>query len=120
MKGPNPTYGYGQDKYTNITLKEGDRIIVMELLATGDRSFIQSHIEKTPEYMTLLSVDEAWVIHFTCEQDYNPVWQSDAQLDKGLNMVHFSHDSSFSNIRIWARWRDDKGVRQDYQGSLTI
>jgi hypothetical protein len=109
-----------RDQYTDITLKNGDETIIMELLATEDPSVIQSHFEKTPEYMALHSADQVWVIHFTCEKDYEPVWQSDAQLAKGLNMVHFSHGREFSEIQIWARWRDDEGVQCDYQGSLTI
>jgi hypothetical protein len=56
-------------KFSAIILKQDDSTIVLELVATGNRAFIQSHIEKTSEYMSLLSADEAWVVHFTCEDD---------------------------------------------------
>jgi hypothetical protein len=63
-------------KFFDIVLKK-NQTIVLELLATGSRSFIHSHIEKTPEYMSLLSADEAWVVHFTCEDNFYPFWQSE-------------------------------------------
>jgi len=28
-------------------------------------------------------VGEGWVIHFTCQTNYEPIWQSDADLDNG-------------------------------------
>jgi hypothetical protein len=95
-------------KHTDIILQKDDRPpIVLKLLATGDPDFVKSHIEKTPEYMALLSADEGWVVHFTCEDDYDPIWQSDVELDKGVNVVHFSHGLDFTRLQMWACWKKD-------------
>ena len=68
-------------KYTDITLEQrGNPPIVLELLATGDPVSVRSHIEKTPEHLNFLSSNEGWIVHFTCEDNYNPVWQSDVEL----------------------------------------
>jgi hypothetical protein len=97
-------------KYTDIVIKKGDNpAIILELLATGNRTFIRSHIEKTPEYMDLLSANEAWVVHFTCEDDFLPIWQSDTELAKGVNIVHFWHDLDFKVVRMSARFKDTTG-----------
>jgi hypothetical protein len=77
-----------EHEYSDIVIKKPKyRTVVLELLATGDRHSVQSHIEKTPEYMALLSADEAWVVHFTCQDPYPPVWESPA----GLGMWFISH-----------------------------
>ena len=61
-------------KYSDIVIKKKDNpTIVLELLATGDPSFVREHIQKTPESMALLSANEVWVAHFTCERDYHPI-----------------------------------------------
>jgi hypothetical protein len=85
-------------------LKNNDLVIVLELLATGDPGFVSSHIEKTLEYMSLLSAKEGWVVHFTCDEHvgYSPIWQSDVELENGVNVVHFSHDG----------WKDHMGEVQ--------
>jgi hypothetical protein len=109
----------GRNKYIDIVLKKNESI-VLELLATGDRSFVLSHIEKAPEYMALHSADQAWVVHFTCEQNYDPIWQSEAQLQSGLNVVHFSHDNTFTNVEVFARWKDETGMQRHYDARLKL
>jgi hypothetical protein len=109
-----------RNKYSDITLKKEDESVALELLATGDRSFLQSHIEKTPEYKALHSTDQTWVVHFTCEQDYNPIWQSEEQLRNGLNVAHFSHNNAFDNVKVRARWRDDTGIQRDCEMQLDL
>jgi len=107
-------------KFSDIVLKKDDSTIVLELLATGNRAFIQSHIEKTPEYMSLLSADEAWVVHFTCEDDFYPIWQSDTDLDGGVNVVHFSHDLNFTRALMNARFRDTAGNVREIKDEVVI
>jgi hypothetical protein len=112
---------HGKHKYTDIVLqKDQHPPIVLELLATGDQSFVRSHIEKTPGYKALLSADEAWIVHFTCEDDYHPVWQSDAELDEGVNVVHFSHDLEFTRVWMNARWKNEAGILQEDSRKLDI
>ncbi|KAF9433089.1 hypothetical protein BGZ76_009907 [Entomortierella beljakovae] len=99
-------------RYSDIVIKRHGCIpIVLELLATGSRSFIRSHIEKTPFYKEQLNAQEAWVVHFTREDNYldDPYWQSDKELNGGVNFVHSWHDKSFETLRMSARWKDQGG-----------
>jgi hypothetical protein len=72
-------------------------------LATGDPNFGMSHTQKTTDYMTLLSANEACVIHVTGEADYLPIWQSEVELGK------FAPDLDFTNVLMSARWKDCAG-----------
>ena len=47
---------------------------MLELLATRDERFLKEHIEGTSIYQRILAADEARVAHFTCEENYSPVW----------------------------------------------
>ncbi len=107
-------------KYTDIVLNKDKHTIVLELLATGNETFIRSHIEKTPENKSLLDAEEAWVVHFTCQDDFRPIWQSDTQLDDGVNMVHFSHDIDFTGVRMHARFKDTAGKVKEINELLAI
>jgi len=49
---------FGKHKYTDIVLQKTETIL-LELLATGDDAFLNSHIDKTPEYMRLLKAQKA-------------------------------------------------------------
>lgn len=89
----------GRHKYSDIVLRKRDNEpIVLELLATGEESFIKDHIDKTPTYMNTLSAVEGWVIHFTCEDNFIPVWQTSAQRQRGVNVVHVIHGKDFKNV----------------------
>jgi hypothetical protein len=59
--------------------------------------------------MSLLSATEAWIVHFTCEDNFHPIWQSGANLDNGINMVHFSHNPDFTRVWMSARFKDAMG-----------
>jgi hypothetical protein len=111
-------------KYSDIVIKkQGMPTIVLELLATGEPEDVEVHIERTPSYKDLLHADEAWVIHFTCEDDYlnHPIWQSDEQLRMGVNVVHCWHDVDFSTVMMSARWKDvDGNVQQVDKQALIL
>lgn len=98
-----------RNKYSDIVIVAGGYTIVLELLATGDKNFVKKHIQKTPEYTELLSADEAWVVHFTCEDNYHPIWPTDVQIETGLNIVHVCHDVGFETVSYSARWVDANG-----------
>jgi hypothetical protein len=104
-----------EDRWNSIILKHGDEPIVLELLATGDRHLVESHIQKTSEYKAVLFAVEAWVIHFTCETDYQLIWQSGEQLHSGLNVAHFMHNQDFTEVQAWVRWRDETGAPQNFE-----
>ncbi|KAM6499476.1 hypothetical protein JOM56_004984 [Amanita muscaria] len=105
-------------KYSDIVLKKDSRTIVLELLATGEPSSVRSHIQKTPVHAALLSANEAWVVHFTRQVDYQPIWQSDTDLSKNINVVHFAHDLEFTNVVMSARWKNCAGEIQRVEGML--
>ncbi len=69
------------------------------------QNFVNSHIEKIVECKTLLNADEAWVVHFTREDDYFPVWQYEY-----IRVVHFEHDLEFTEVLMIARWKDGDRV----------
>ena len=102
----------GRHKYSDIVLKKNSHTIVLKLLATGEPSSVESHIQKTPEYAALLSANEAWVVHFTRQEDYLPIWPS----DMSVNVVHFAHDPGFTNVVMSARWKDCAGEIQEEVG----
>ena len=116
------THMKNKHKYSDIVIKDSDNpTIVLELVATGDTSLVRSHIQKAPECMALLSADEAWVVHFTCEPDYHPIWQSDVELSGGVNVVHFAHDLDFTNVVMSARWKDRAGnIQHEDRRLLTV
>jgi hypothetical protein len=107
-------------KNSSIVIKKDNPTIVLELLATEDPSFVRLHLQKTPEYMALLSANEAWVVHFTCERDYHPIWQSDEELSGGLNVVHFAHDPDFTNMVMSTRWKDRAGNTHENRRLLRV
>jgi hypothetical protein len=86
-----------------------DKPIVFELVATREPSFLEAHIKKTPEYMTLSSAVEGWVVHFTCEDSFTPTWQTDAELSGGVNVIHISHTEDFRNLKLYVRSKNRKG-----------
>ena len=103
---------FGKHKYTDIVLdKPGNPTVVLDLVATGDEQSVNSHINKTPEYMQLLKAQMAWIIHFTREDQYVPVWQSDDILNKGVNLVHIWHNPEFTTVRMIANWKDYTGIK---------
>ncbi|KAF9895533.1 hypothetical protein BX616_009472, partial [Lobosporangium transversale] len=110
-------------KYSDIVIKKaGKPTVVIELLATGNQTSIKDHISKTLTYKRLLPAEEAWVVHFTCEDDYfkHPYWQTDAELDQGVNLVHFWHDRSFDTVRMNARWKDSGNTQRIDDELLTV
>lgn len=121
---PNET-GQAAHKYSDVVIKKpGMPTVVLELLATGDKKFIQTHIDKTPLYKELLSADEAWIIHFTREDGYlnHPLWQSSTQLNEGIiNMIHIWHNEDFTTAQMSARWKDvDDNIHQIDDQPLAI
>jgi hypothetical protein len=93
------------NKYSDIVVQDKGTKIVFELLATGEPSFVREHISRTARYQALHSADEAWVVHFTREDNHSPIWQSGAHLSTCLNVVHFIHNPQFTELRMSARWK---------------
>ena len=97
--------------------------LLFELVASGNKGFVQDHIDRMPIYKDLLQADEAWILHFTREDEYltHPHWQSDTELKKGVNMVYFWHDGGFTTVRMSARWKDVNGnIQQIDDQPLTV
>ncbi|CAG8640408.1 10353_t:CDS:2, partial [Paraglomus brasilianum] len=112
--------GNEKHKYCDVVIKKKDKpTILLELLASGNEDTIQAHIDKTPRYKSLASADEAWIVHYTCEDGYldgvKPYWDEKAIM-QGINMVHFWHDLEFTTARMSAFWKDENGMLQkDFQ-----
>lgn len=102
----------GNHKYSDIIINDGESKIVLELLATGGPAFIQEHINRTKEYKINSGAGEAWIVHFTREDNYleHPLWQSNELLTEGVYVVHVSHDHAFQSVRIGARYRGSSGA----------
>ena len=52
--------------------------------------------------------------------NYQPIRQSDAELEKGVNVVQFAHDVGFTQVLVWARWRDHTGSTVSSNYTLDI
>ncbi|KAF9349356.1 hypothetical protein BGX34_001840, partial [Mortierella sp. NVP85] len=93
-------------KYSDIVISKDDKpTVVLEILATACRPSILDHFQRTIDYKDLLEANIGWVIHFTRQDDYldEPDWPSDAQLEKGVGLVHFWHDQNYTTLRMIAR-----------------
>ena len=103
-------------KYSDIVISKDDKpTVVLEILATASRPSILEHFQRTIDYKDLLEADMAWVIHFTRQDDYldEPYWPSDAQLEKGVGLVHFWHDQKYTALRMIARSKvKDEAVKE--------
>ncbi|KAK0239656.1 hypothetical protein EDD85DRAFT_935094 [Armillaria nabsnona] len=75
--------------HSYITIKKGRPAVVIAVLATEDADSVHLRVLGLTEYKELLGADEAWLVHLTREDDYEPVWQSSDSLEKGVNVVHF-------------------------------
>ena len=104
----------GKHKYSDAVLQKGEHSpIVLEFVATADAKTIRAHIEKTPGYMGLLSADEGWVIHFTCEDGFTPTWQTPDELSRGVNVIHVSHREAFKKITLHIYSKDAEKQTRD-------
>jgi hypothetical protein len=103
--------GNKKHSYSDIVIDTpfGERI-VLELLATADTNDLDEHFQRAPNYARLLSADETWIVHITCEDRYveRPHWPSNSQLKMNLNVAHFYHDHLFTRINLIAGWWSDR------------
>jgi hypothetical protein len=95
---------------------------VLELVATETSSVVRNHFSKTVSYRKTFAATDAWVIHFTCQDHYldHPVWQTEEQLEEGVNVIHLWHDRRFSTVLMSARWKDDEGKTHQADGHPII
>jgi len=93
--------------YSDIVITTDRQKIVLELLATATKKELDEHFERVLKYADLLSANEIWIVHFTCEDGYSKKlqWPSDDR----INVVHFFHDRMF-NVLINARYADSTGT----------
>ena len=94
--------------YSDIVITTDRQKIVLELLATATKKDLDEHFERVLKYAELLSADDIWIVHFTCEDGYATQklqWPPD---DK-INVVHFFHDRML-NVIINARYIGSAGT----------
>jgi hypothetical protein len=53
--------------YSDIVITADHQRIVLELLATATKNDLDEHFERVLKYAELLSADNIWIVHFTCE-----------------------------------------------------
>ena len=72
-----------------VIIKPGESTVPLKLLATVDTGSIKQHINKTPEYKykRLASAQEAWVVHFTCEDGYLLKSEQSKKTSKNYNGI---------------------------------
>jgi len=92
-------------RYSDILVDDGGTRFVLELLATGAPGTVNEHITRAKDYKNNLNATEAWVIHFTCEDDYfqHPQWQSNKVLRENINVVHIWHNPDFTEVKMMSR-----------------
>ena len=93
--------------YSDIVITTDRQKIVLELLATATKKELDEHFERVLKYAELLSADEIWIVHFTCEDNYAQKlqWPSSDR----INVVHFLHDRML-NVKMNARYTADNGT----------
>ena len=64
------------------------------------------HITRAKDSKNNLGATEAWVIHFTREDNYldHPRWQSDQLLWENINVVHIWHNLDFTEVKVMTKW----------------
>ena len=101
--------GHINHKYVDIVIsRPGHPTIAFELLATATNKELNEHYGRALTYTAKLSADETWVVHFTCCEAsiMSPCWPAAESLIKGLCVVIFWHDLSFTKICMRACWWD--------------
>ncbi|RGB29297.1 hypothetical protein C1646_672570 [Rhizophagus diaphanus] len=116
--------GNKKHRYSDIVIDTpfGEKI-VLELLATADTNDLDEHFQRALDYARLLSADETWIVHITCEDNYveRPHWPSNSQLKMNLNVVHFYHNHLFTRINLIAGWWSNRNNKMStYKYSTEI
>ncbi|PKY52660.1 hypothetical protein RhiirA4_425443 [Rhizophagus irregularis] len=101
--------GRNKHLYSNIVITADRQRIVLELLATATKNDLDEHFESVLKYAELLSADEIWIVHFTCEDGY-AARKLHWLLDDKINVVHFFHDRRMLNVLMNARYADSDGT----------
>ncbi|CAG8585344.1 8147_t:CDS:2 [Diversispora eburnea] len=88
---------------------------ILELLATASPVKLDIHFEQVFKYTERLNPLEAWVIHFSCEDDIikDSYWPSNELRKKELNVAHFWHNKNFKNVKVSSRSLDVSGNFQE-------
>jgi hypothetical protein len=94
--------------YSDIVIVTPLQTVVLELLATPTKNELEEHSERVLNYAEKLFANEIWIVNFTCEDGATkkPYWPSNSN----INIVHFSHDKTFNNIRMSARSLSTSGT----------
>lgn len=109
-------------KYLDIVIEKNKRKILLKVIAIETRRCIIKHLEKTSDYKNRISAEEAWVIHFTCQDEYlvnNTYWLSDnILLYENIYIIYIWHNKSFKKVQMSARWKDIDGKIQQINNQL--
>ncbi|RIA91896.1 hypothetical protein C1645_875149 [Glomus cerebriforme] len=95
--------------HSDIVITTDRQKIVLELLATATKKDLDEHFERVLKYAELLSADDIWIVHFTCEDGYATQklqWPSNDR----INVIHFFHDQMLVNVLMNVRYLDSSGT----------
>ncbi|PBK78642.1 hypothetical protein ARMSODRAFT_947604 [Armillaria solidipes] len=99
--------------HSYITIKKGttaaEHTIVIAVLGTEDVASARLRVLGLAEYKELMGADEAWLVQYTRKDLYEQIWQSSDPLEKGVNVVYFQHNTTFTRAMMSARWKDAQG-----------
>ncbi|RUS14156.1 hypothetical protein BC937DRAFT_94264 [Endogone sp. FLAS-F59071] len=113
-----------QHKYCDIIITSPNNceqpMVLLELLASGTEGELREHFKRTLKYATKFDNPEVWVVNYTCLDGatVTPVWQSDAELCQGLNVMHVRHNLDFTEMRIAYRCYKNGRILRDKDGML--
>ena len=102
-----------QHRFCDIIIKPCNNsqqpMILLELLASGTEDELNEHFDRMLRYATNFDNSEVWVVNFTCldSATSEPLWQSDQQLNQGLNVIHVWHNLSFTEMCVAFRSHED-------------
>ncbi|KAG0041844.1 hypothetical protein BGZ83_001235 [Gryganskiella cystojenkinii] len=99
------------NSYCDLVVGPEDGAIPIELLVTATPQEVQEHIERTVRYKKKLQASQAWVIHFTRQDNYlqDPLWPSYETLHGDVSMIHVWHNREFTEVRLSAKWKGRDG-----------
>lgn len=106
------THRYSDLIITAPSSYPGQPTVILELLATSTKKYLEEHFKRTLGYAQSLkkklSIRDVWVVHFTLQDNPN-YWPSEAMRNKGLNAVIFRHNLDFTKVYMSARWNNEQG-----------
>src|SRR5581483_6233573 len=102
--------GTNKHMYSDIVITTTFQRTVIELLATATEKDLNEHFKRVLEYAEILSANDIWVVHFTCEDRYATHEKLHWPSDDRINVIHCFHNQILENVLINVRYVDSSGT----------